>query len=72
MTEIYYECFFKFDGEKYSTESDCVFHFTEGFWVDQWWDYVQGADPAATYWIPPSKIQYIEKKTRTVRKTKVQ
>lgn len=70
MQETYYECVFKFEGEKYRTEGDRLDRFTEGFWVDQWWDYTNGSD--AAYWIPPSKIQYLEKKTRTTRKAKVQ
>ena len=72
MKETYYECVFKFEGEKYRTEIDGIYSVKDGFWVDQWWEYVAYSDDAAAYWIPESKIQHVEKKTRTTRKAKVQ
>lgn len=68
MKEIYYECYFKFKGDIHCVEADAVYKFTEGFWVDDWIDYT--VYDKATYWIPPAMIKYIEKKTRTVRKTR--
>lgn len=66
MNETYYECVFKFEGDKYTTEADRLDKFEFGFWVNQWWEYTVGSD--CTYWIPPGKIQHIEKKTRKARK----
>lgn len=68
MKETYYECYFKFQGDTHSVETDSLFKLAEGFWVDDWIEYT--VSEKATYWIPPSKIQYVEKKTRTVRKVK--
>lgn len=68
MRETYYECVFKFEGDKYRTEGKSVSCFMEGFWIDDWWEYTVG--DKAMYWIPPSKIQHIEKKSRTVRPSK--
>lgn len=66
MIETYYECTFKFEGDKYKTEAERISDFTEGFWIDDWWEYTVG--DKAKYWIPPGKIQHIEKKTRKARK----
>lgn len=71
MKEIYFECVFKFEGEKYRTEGEHIAQFENGFWIDDWWEYTTSPEKS-TYWIPPSKIQHIEKKTRTARKEKVQ
>ena len=55
-----YICIFVFKGETYATYSDYGVHvFRKGFWVDE--NLVQTFTSTAKYWIPPHKINYIEK-----------
>ena len=71
MKETYFECVFKFEGEKYRTEGERLSQFEQGFWIDDWWEYTTSPEESK-YWIPPTKIQHVEKKTRTIRNAKVQ
>ena len=53
-------CKFKFEGARYATDIPSVSNIVDGFWVDDWFNYT--VDPERTsYWIPPSKIFYVEK-----------
>ena len=55
-----YICIFVFKGEIYYTYSDRGIHvFREGFWVNENLNLTDSLD--MKYWIPPHKINYIEK-----------
>jgi len=54
-----YYCFFVFNGLTYKTKAKEISVFQHGFWVTSLLEYTNGSDCA--YWIPPSKIEYIEK-----------
>lgn len=56
-----YRCFFRFRGEVYYVDSDKgIPYFMGGFWVDENLQFTHLSDKLK-YWIPPSKIEYIEK-----------
>lgn len=56
-----YVCIFVFKGEIYATyNNDGIFALKNGFWVDENLCFTYGKDDAK-YWIPPHKINYIEK-----------
>lgn len=53
-------CKFKFEGERHVTDIPSVANIANGFWVDDYYNFTIDPDKT-TYWIPPSKIYYVEK-----------
>lgn len=52
-------CKFEFEGQKYTTDIPSIHDICEGFWVDSCLEFTKASNNA--YWIPPTKIYYVEK-----------
>ncbi len=55
---IQYACNFNFDETNHFVIGDSIEDFKEGFWVDVDLQFTKGTN--RKYWIPPSKIIFIE------------
>ncbi len=55
-----YKCIFRFNGSHEVTyDGDGIHAYTQGFWITQELEFTKGSD--CKYWIPPSRILFIEK-----------
>lgn len=65
MFETYYICAFKFLDMTLSVESqEGIAAFCDGFWINS--DYEYTTDEDRLYWIPPSRMLYVEKQLRSL------
>ena len=57
-----YKCVFAFSSSTYIALSNGgIADFKDGFWINEKFEFTKGSD--YKYWIPPSKIIYIQKLT---------
>ena len=60
MKTTKYLCKFKLNGTTYETVSSRgIFDFDKGFWVDEDFELTLGSK--CKWWIPPHKVEYVEK-----------
>ena len=48
-----------YEGRKLNVIADSISHFKDGFWVNEDGNFTVDSD--AMYWIPPSRILFVEK-----------